>query len=382
MFFINNRIPQEILGTNKENDVNILIGENGSGKSTLLAEISEYFLSNKFQVIAIANSIHDKFVNYPKLHLLRGRGGRKQIKEIIKKAFKNIHNNDPIRLKNLTRAIEYVGYSPMIGIKVNGIDVEIVDRLSQSLNLKINIYDLQSLMTKIFYEQENQEIIWIRFDDLSFFEVDKASIIQIFNFEKILVEHKIIRDIEIYLMKGTMQIPLLSASSGELSLISSIIYLSTTINNGSVILIDEPENSLHPSWQRHYVKNLMDIFYYYQPKFIIATHSPLIVSDSEISVEGTQIFKSKNYEFILERQDRVNIEEVFYKFFDTVTPQNRFLSNYLVGKLNKLSIGSITINEINSIVEKIKSNSFDERQKGLSDGILEIAEKIISNGKG
>ncbi|WP_177733489.1 AAA family ATPase [Flavobacterium inviolabile] len=376
------RIPKEIFGSNKTNDVNILIGENGSGKSTLLSEIADKFILDRFQVIAIANSIHDKFENSHRIHLLRGRGGRKQIKDIVKKAFRNLKDGDFTRLKNATRAIEYVGYDPLIGFKLNNLNLDKFDELrnSQSLNLS-NLERAESLIRKIHIEQSKEEIIWLKMEDLNFQEFEKVTFAQIFKFERQLIDTKIIESIDIFLSKKEHKIPLLSASSGELSLISSIIYLSTTIEEGAIILIDEPENSLHPIWQKHYVKNLMDIFFYYQPKIIIATHSPLIISDSEISVEGTQIFKSKNFEFTLQQTDRINIEEIFFKLFDTVTPQNRYLSNYLIDKLNELAAGEITLERITQILDDIKENSFDEKQEVLSDGVLKLAEQIVTDGR-
>ncbi len=55
-------IPEQILNLDYfPEDLSILIGENGSGKSTLLNNLSKYFLGRDENVIALANSIHDKF---------------------------------------------------------------------------------------------------------------------------------------------------------------------------------------------------------------------------------------------------------------------------------------------------------------------------------
>lgn len=376
------RIPREIFELNKTNDVNILIGENGSGKSTLLAEIADKFIADRFQVVAIANSIHDKFENSRRIHLLRGRGGRKQIKDIVKKAFRNLKDDDFTRLKNATRAIEYVGYDPLIGFKLNNLNLDKFDELRNSRDLNLSdLEQVESLIRKIYIEQNKEDTIWLKMADLNFQEFEKATFTQIFKFERQLTDAEVIESIDIFLSKKEHKIPLLSASSGELSLISSIIYLSTTIEEGAVVLIDEPENSLHPSWQKNYVKNLMDIFFYYQPKIIIATHSPLIISDSEIWVEGTQIFKSKNFEFTLQRSDQINIEEIFFKLFDTVTPQNRYLSNYLIDKLNELAAGEITLERIKTILDDVKENSYDEKQEVLSENVLKLAEQIVTDGR-
>jgi predicted ATPase len=47
--------------------------------------------------------------------------------------------------------------------------------------------------------------------------------------------------------------------------------------NGAIILIDEPETSLHPKWQQKYVQFLLETFKGLDTQFIIATHSPYIL---------------------------------------------------------------------------------------------------------
>ncbi|WP_430244905.1 AAA family ATPase [Neorhizobium sp. DAR64861/K0K2] len=70
------------------------------------------------------------------------------------------------------------------------------------------------------------------------------------------------------------------ASSGQLSMISSLLSLASVITDGSLVLIDEPELSLHPEWQTDYVGLLMQAFSQFSGcHFIIATHSPLVISE-------------------------------------------------------------------------------------------------------
>ena len=391
---MNNRIPLEIFELNKSNDVNIFIGENGSGKSTLLAEIANKFLNEKRQVVAIANSIHDKFEKRKNFDLLRGKGGRKQIKDIVKKAFTSLRNDDFTRLKNAIGAIEYVGYDPIIGFKLNYLNVNFdssfdtdgydlfnpskIPRDSVIENFfESEIYsNIKTLITKIHKYENEEGIVQIGIGTTTFDEFEKSTLTEIFKYEKILVKARIIDSIEIFLSKKQVLIPLFSASSGELSLIGSIIYLSITIREGTIILIDEPENSLHPIWQKKYVKNLMDIFHYYVPKIIIATHSPLIISDSETSVIGTQVFKANGFVFTKQNVEQTNIEEIFYQLFDTVTPQNRYLSNFIVDLLNKLTTNEISFFDLETNIIKVYLSSYDDRQKILCSEILEIAKEI------
>jgi predicted ATPase len=62
-------------------------------------------------------------------------------------------------------------------------------------------------------------------------------------------------------------------SSGEKHLVLLLIEITRRIVPGSVILIDEPEISLHPAWQRGLVAALDKIIEQYDAQVIMATHS-------------------------------------------------------------------------------------------------------------
>jgi predicted ATP-binding protein involved in virulence len=74
-------------------------------------------------------------------------------------------------------------------------------------------------------------------------------------------------------------------SAGEKQMLSFLCY--NTFSKGHVILIDEPELSLHPDWQRLLVPVLLEQGNNNQ--FFMATHSPFIYSrypDKEIIIEN------------------------------------------------------------------------------------------------
>ncbi len=108
----------------------------------------------------------------------------------------------------------------------------------------------------------------------------------------------ILREITLYLEKDNQNISLQNASSGELLILSTLTFISSYIEPNSTILIDEPENSLHPKWQKEYIGKILDMFYYYHPKIIIATHSALMIPLKEqpinlFSIENSIIKKLK-----------------------------------------------------------------------------------------
>ena len=72
--------------------------------------------------------------------------------------------------------------------------------------------------------------------------------------------------------------PISELSSGEKQIVTVLAYLAYEAGNNSIFLIDEPELSLHISWQAGLLKALQSV----QPlgcQLIMATHSPEIVGD-------------------------------------------------------------------------------------------------------
>lgn len=68
-------------------------------------------------------------------------------------------------------------------------------------------------------------------------------------------------------------------SSGQETFVNLIINILALIKPNSLILIDEPENTLHPNLEVDFIKILQDILNDFYSFAIIATHSPTIVRE-------------------------------------------------------------------------------------------------------
>lgn len=66
-------------------------------------------------------------------------------------------------------------------------------------------------------------------------------------------------------------------SSGEQHEIIMLYYAIFEVGKNSVLLIDEPENSLHVAWQNHYLEDMEHIAKVMNIQILIATHSPQII---------------------------------------------------------------------------------------------------------
>lgn len=119
----------------------------------------------------------------------------------------------------------------------------------------------------------------------------------------ILMKLGLIRLMDITLEKEDHgSLSLRRASSGEQCLLIIMLGIAGHIRDGSVILIDEPEISLHPRWQEEFMPMLTSAFSGFSDcQFIIATHSPQVVSraTSEFSyilvLESGALLNSKDF---------------------------------------------------------------------------------------
>ena len=81
-------------------------------------------------------------------------------------------------------------------------------------------------------------------------------------------------------------LPLDSLSSGERHELVLHYDLLFRVPPNTIVLLDEPERSLHLSWQRTFLRDLLKIIEVADFDALIATHSPGIVNDRDDLMVG------------------------------------------------------------------------------------------------
>lgn len=78
------------------------------------------------------------------------------------------------------------------------------------------------------------------------------------------------------------EISIRDASSGEQAVVLTFLGIASEIEDCSLVIIDEPEISLHPEWQEKFIELLNSTFSGHRGcHFILATHSPLLLTRVE-----------------------------------------------------------------------------------------------------
>ena len=106
-------------------------------------------------------------------------------------------------------------------------------------------------------------------------------------FKEILNERFLFKHIEVNQLDGItaydkssgVKIRLSELSSGEQHELVLAYELLFVVEDGAIILIDEPELSLHVAWQRRFISDIVKIQKLRNFQIIVATHSPQIISD-------------------------------------------------------------------------------------------------------
>ncbi|CAN7378047.1 ATP-binding protein [Microbacterium foliorum] len=143
------------------------------------------------------------------------------------------------------------------------------------------------------------------------------------------------------------------ASSGEISLVTSMLGIASAIDDQSLILIDEPEISLHPEWQSGYVNRLLASFDRYKEcHFLVATHSPLIIAGlPELYSNIVSLEREIDDDFAGGR----SLDEALVRVFGVAGPDNLFVKQSLVRALRMASDGSYRNPEFSKLMNALKT---------------------------
>ena len=162
---------------------------------------------------------------------------------------------------------------------------------SQELQLLINelfSYGLIERINLLSYNYEHRRILSVYLDDLTekldFYAkmLNKLRIFSSILDEKMFTNKRLelspTDGLSIKLNDGT-NININSLSSGEKNEIIMLYHLIFEVKENTILLIDEPEISLHVEWQLEFLDDIEKILEDKKIQVIIATHSPQIINE-------------------------------------------------------------------------------------------------------
>ncbi len=387
----------------------LIVGQNGSGKSRFLVELAQHFKRKSIPVIAISNTHFDRFSGFSGIERISAAWGKQLPSRLLKNAISLAGDEKVIRLEAIAQTLAYCNYDREFKVTVVGgplieelgffnirpyssddemlAFIEEFQNRDDGRNIQLPLFSpiqLNNIRLAIDLLIAEQGIIHRTFDFTNTsIELSKnRDLAQIVGLEKALKKLGIITSISIGLFRDEKLVSLQSASSGELALITSLVFLATTLPENAILLIDEPENSLHLQWQKEYVRRLFDLLYYRQPTIIVATHAPVIVSGAQLVRDlPVGVFEARdNVVCKLSSNSEIdppqNLEETLWKNFGLVTPKNNYVSKSLVAELDKVSNGELSADSVISVIESMANSSFDPKQLEFFNSVKELARRI------
>lgn len=335
---------------NKPLNVVVLAGINGSGKSTLFEfiynfiENEEYLIGNEKNLIACEsiNPEHNE-IEYP---TFQRNLDFEADTDIDARIFIPSYLNKIVYIKAYENDTNYAA----------DIIIKYIDKLIYEKDLKSSeAYErVQRILNKVFDGFDLQ----VEFNTLD-------------------------KDRKIYFKSNVSQkIELNELSTGEKELITKAFSFYLADIKNSLILIDEPESSLHPNWQNRILKIYEDFAKENNNQIIIATHSPHIIASA----------KKESLRLLVKRGDRIEVisdidgsygyevQRVLLEIMDLDSLRNPELDKKLVQLKNLVFQNKYDTKEFANLRTELE-NILGKNDIDLSLLRLEIAKREKMNEK-
>lgn len=361
--------------------ITFFVGPNGCGKTRKLVRAASSSRAWPETTAAIANT--------PFVRFKRSRKSRKVfrvspsgITSIVSKNLRNLFESEGRDTFDVSDLLETIGFHPIVEIEIrlekhldidfrqitsDDFEIEAISSALESLSSEGGgRFDLSRYSDSFSRSLRDRNIVLFKYIQ----ELKRAGLVSSYS----LIFHHRERKPQIFS----------ELSSGEQTLISTFLFIRSTLPNLGALFIDEPENSLHPEWQRRYLEMLHMALGYHEAKIYLATHSPVLVSgalssygsevevirvdgDNEHPVEGSQ------------KNGPESVEETLWDAFETITPASHFLSIELSRILQELTDGRTSRQEAEEKIKEFKRRSYDRTQQELLSRVSDNIEKFLPN---
>ena len=257
-----------------------LIGNNGTGKSQQLASVANHFATpttgGPDVVACISNAVYDRFTlgTRGRIEYLGARTSGnavfhtaidRQVSKIILKGL--VHGRKSIQLLEKTLDMTF---SFAIGGSDSALERKQLDKLVDRRKLK------GETMSRFLTPEERKLLVGLLARELKFSRLKRAEISAL---RKLLDLNP---DVKIWVVKAGQsdRIDFNQLSTGEQNRALTYAKILSVAGRNSLILIDEPEISLHLHWQMTFHRSIVELLSTFKNfHVVIATHSPLIISE-------------------------------------------------------------------------------------------------------
>lgn len=370
----------------------MILGENGTGKSFVLRLVTDIFMNIEN---AVLQTRKPKF-QYPSFEVEYCIGDN--IYSVVRSSPRKIRafsNGNEIDYKNIPLPNRILAVSFMVNDKfISSKDTSSAYRylgVRSSNNctytstiLKKVYHNLLSALMNDKQNELNKIFDMIGFDKSYFkikFYYDREIKYDINrNYTNEMLEfHQYFSDL--LFVKNGKEISFESCSSGEKHILFAFVGILGNLQDDSIVLVDEPELSLHPEWQNKYLSQIESIFSSYKNvHFILASHSHFFVSDLPPQKSTLIIFKHQQDSFTSEvlpyDTSAWSAENIIYNVFGLRTTRNYYFEQDLYKLLELMKYPESSKEEIKFYIDKLSKFVLSEEDPLC--GLIEEAEGVIN----
>lgn len=307
-------------------------------------------------------------------------------KRVLSSIFSSLENRS--KLEALKSILKFIDMKPVINLSCNlnrktlfsrGLNTEVIvkkiDYLSRRKkfignkrleNLRGSVESLKKFVDyfpTIGKVNKNSVVYTVDLEDINL-----GTLSQVSNDFRLLEEIGVLGTAEISFFKEE-SFGFEYTSSGEKHFLYTMINLISNIEKNTLVLIDEPELSLHPSWQMKYINLLKVVIKQFKSAHcLLASHSHFMVSDLKPESSTLLALHKKSSdnglhrwsEFIDHSTYSWSAENILYKVFNLRTTRNYYFEQELSELLNLISCKSDNITRIEELIQNFESMILDK----------------------
>lgn len=351
----------------------ILIGENGAGKTSILRAINQiYLVLSKNQEINVKINTSD--LDYSDYRLNYSIGKDNYYVKIIKE-------NSQVKIICKKNKLKVPFSHLVFPKKLLAISNIVNDGFMFSSNDFYKYLGSRSSANGSFKgELEKNTILYYK----NIIEVKRKKylmkVINSLNISDIFLKENIL-----FISRNEENFQFDFLSSGEKNYLNIFMAIISEADSSNVILIDEPESSLHPKWQMDFLTDLtklceqMGIMCH----IIIATHSHFLISD--LNPENSYLihcYKENNNkitEFIKRNTYGWSAENVLYNIFGMRTTRNSYFLKDMSKLIKIVENQSTDFQELKNTITKLQKYTLSDDDP-LND-VIKIGEDYYFDNK-
>ncbi len=158
------------------------------------------------------------------------------------------------------------------------------------------------------------------------------------------------------------------------------------------VLLDEPDNTFHPDWERRIIRNLLETCSIFDINFqlLISTHSPIMLSDvpKQAAILLKTVEKKENGDETEKKQQRYSESSPFGQQIYTLFNDAFFMEHGIIGAFADMKIGEV-YKELYKIEKQLskrkkiqKENKFENFERDLKkyEYIIKLIEEPLLHG--